>query len=115
MLLALFTSLTFVSASSAADYDYNDAPDAPDDNGGGFWSAAAAAAAAAASASNGNAAAVDPHFSRHVSRLRSTMFYVCQGSCLCGTVNNRGKVIYCYGDLVPRHGELFSGEGGDGT
>lgn len=40
------------------------------------------------------------------------MFYVCQGSCLCGTVNNRGKVIYCYGDLVPRHGELFA-EGGD--
>ena len=31
-----------------------------------------------------------------------------QGSCLCGTVNNRGKVIYCYGDLVPRHGEMFS-------
>ena len=36
----------------------------------------------------------------------------CQGSCLCGTVNNRGKVIYCYGDLVPRHGELFA-EGGE--
>ena len=34
-----------------------------------------------------------------------------QGSCLCGTVNNRGKVIYCYGDLVPRHGELFSESG----
>merc|ERR1719510_1251278 len=42
------------------------------------------------------------------------MFYVCQGSCLCGTVNNRGKVIYCYGDLVPRHGELFQ-EGSDGS
>ena len=37
-----------------------------------------------------------------------------QGSCLCGTVNNRGKVIYCYGDLVPRHSELFS-EGGGGA
>ena len=37
-----------------------------------------------------------------------------QGSCLCGTVNNRGKVIYCYGDLVPRHSELFS-EGGSGA
>ena len=47
-----------------------------------------------------------------VSSLRDTMFYVCQGSCLCGTVNNRGKVIYCYGDLVPRHGELFA-EGSD--
>ena len=23
-------------------------------------------------------------------------------------MNNRGKVIYCYGDLVPRHGEMFS-------
>ena len=34
-----------------------------------------------------------------------------QGSCLCGTVNNRGKVIYCYGDLVPRHSELFSESG----
>ena len=27
-------------------------------------------------------------------------------------MNNRGKVIYCYGDLVPRHGELFA-EGGE--
>lgn len=36
-----------------------------------------------------------------------------QGSCLCGTVNNRGKVIYCYGDLVPRQSEIFSeGQGG---
>lgn len=54
----------------------------------------------------------DPIFQNHVKNLRGTMFYVCQGSCLCGTVNNRGKVIYCYGDLVPRHGELFA-EGGD--
>ena len=46
-----------------------------------------------------------------MNNLRGTMFYVCQGSCLCGTVNNRGKVIYCYGDLVPRQGELFA----DGT
>jgi len=39
------------------------------------------------------------------------MFYVCQGSCLCGTANsNKGKVIYCYGDLVPRQGELFEGK-----
>ena len=59
---------------------------------------------------------VDPGFGQHVNSLRGTMFYVCQGSCLCGTVNNRGKVIYCYGDLVPRHGELFAeGEGGSGT
>jgi len=50
-------------------------------------------------------------FEQHVNSLRGTMFYVCQGSCLCGTVNNRGKVIYCYGDLVPRHGELFSETG----
>jgi len=50
----------------------------------------------------------DPGFHEHVNSLRDTMFYVCQGSCLCGTVNNRGKVIYCYGDLVPRHGELFA-------
>jgi len=50
-------------------------------------------------------------FEQHVNSLRGTMFYVCQGSCLCGTVNNRGKVIYCYGDLVPRHGELFSESG----
>lgn len=53
-------------------------------------------------------------FDQHVKNLRGTMFYVCQGSCLCGTVNNRGKVIYCYGDLVPRHGELFS-ENGDSS
>ena len=59
---------------------------------------------------------VDPGFGEHVNNLRGTMFYVCQGSCLCGTVNNRGKVIYCYGDLVPRHGELFAeGEGGSGS
>ncbi len=58
------------------------------------------------------APASDPAFERHVDSLRATMFYVCQGSCLCGTVNNRGKVIYCYGDLVPRHGELFA-EGGE--
>ena len=59
---------------------------------------------------------VDPGFGQHVNSLRGTMFYVCQGSCLCGTVNNRGKVIYCYGDLVPRHGELFAeGENGSGT
>ena len=50
----------------------------------------------------------EPAFGEHVNSLRGTMFYVCQGSCLCGTVNNRGKVIYCYGDLVPRHGELFA-------
>jgi len=50
-------------------------------------------------------------FQQHVNNLQGTMFYVCQGSCLCGTVNNRGKVIYCYGDLVPRHGELFSETG----
>lgn len=49
----------------------------------------------------------DPGFQEHVNSLKNTMFYVCQGSCLCGTVNNRGKVIYCYGDLVPRGGELF--------
>jgi len=55
---------------------------------------------------------VDPGFHEHVNSLRDTMFYVCQASCLCGTVNNRGKVIYCYGDLVPRHGELFA-EGAD--
>lgn len=36
------------------------------------------------------------------------MFYVCQGSCLCGTASNKGKVIYCYGDLAPRPGELFN-------
>ena len=52
--------------------------------------------------------AADPAFGEHVDEIRKTMFYVCQGSCLCGTVNNRGKVIYCYGDLVPRHGELFA-------
>ena len=89
--------------------------------------AAAAAIAAAKAAASPSAAAsggesdvgpsyisVDPGFGEHVNTLRGTMFYVCQGSCLCGTVNNRGKVIYCYGDLVPRHGELFA-EGADGT
>jgi hypothetical protein len=67
------------------------------------------------SGANSAASAVineDPGFQEHVNSLRDTMFYVCQGSCLCGTVNNRGKVIYCYGDLVPRHGELFA-EGGE--
>jgi len=76
-------------------------------------SAAAAAAAASYLTSQGVSAAdsYDPAFGDHVDNLRGTMFYVCQGSCLCGTVNNRGKVIYCYGDLVPRQGELFA-EGG---
>ena len=59
---------------------------------------------------------IDSKFGSHVNNLMHTMFYVCQGSCLCGTVNNRGKVIYCYGDLVPRHGELFQeGSNGSGT
>lgn len=57
---------------------------------------------------------IDPGFGDHVNNLRGTMFYVCQGSCLCGTVNNRGKVIYCYGDLVPRQGELFA-DGSEGS
>ena len=52
--------------------------------------------------------ATDPAFDEHVEEIRKTMFYICQSQCLCGTVNNRGKVIYCYGDLVPRHGELFA-------
>ena len=26
-----------------------------------------------------------------------------QGSCLCGSIKNSGKVIYCYGDLLPRN------------
>ena len=50
-----------------------------------------------------------PHFLSN--SLKNTMFYVCQGSCLCGTVNNRGKVIYCYGDLVPRGGDMVMGDG----
>jgi len=50
----------------------------------------------------------DPGFHEHVHSLRDTMFYVCQGNCLCGTVNNRGKVIYCYGDLVPRQGDMLA-------
>lgn len=53
-------------------------------------------------------------FEQHIKNLQGTMFYVCQGSCLCGTVHNKGKVIYCYGDLVPRQGELFS-ENDDST
>ena len=32
--------------------------------------------------------------------------YSVQNSCLCRTVNNRGKLLYCYSDLVP-------GEAGD--
>jgi len=50
-------------------------------------------------------------FGQHVNNLnslRGTMFYVCQGSCLCGTVNNRGKVIYCYGDIAPKQFDVFS-------
>merc|ERR1719189_2397706 len=38
------------------------------------------------------------------------MFYVCQGSCLCSNVNNSGKVIYCFGDLVPRNTKLVPEE-----
>lgn len=60
------------------------------------------------SSDRGGGSSTDPSFGDHVDQLRGTMFYVCQGSCLCGTVNNRGKVIYCYGDLVPRQGELFA-------
>ena len=73
-----------------------------------------AAAASRSASSSSTYINVDPGFGEHVNNLRGTMFYVCQGSCLCGTVNNRGKVIYCYGDLVPRHGELFA-EGADGS
>ena len=93
----------------------------------GKVAAAIASAAAVAYVDQGAAAAnphnvqtsgtyinIDPGFGEHVNNLRGTMFYVCQGSCLCGTVNNRGKVIYCYGDLVPRHGELFA-DGAEGS
>ena len=38
------------------------------------------------------------------------LFLHCQGNCLCSTVNNRGKVIYCYGDLVPRGDEILGAE-----
>ena len=33
-----------------------------------------------------------------------------QGSCLCSNVNNSGKVIYCFGDLVPRNTKLYPEE-----
>lgn len=58
----------------------------------------------------GSAVNEDPGFHEHVNSLRDTMFYVCQGNCLCSTVNNRGKVIYCYGDLVPRGDEILGAE-----
>jgi hypothetical protein len=32
-----------------------------------------------------------------------------QSSCLCRTVNNRAKVIYCFSDMVPMHGDKFEG------
>ena len=39
----------------------------------------------------------------------STMHFSFQGSCLCSSsVKNIGKVIYCYGDLLPRHNGLLS-------
>ena len=41
----------------------------------------------------------DPAFGDHVDNLRGTMFYVCQGSCLCGTVNNRGKVRSIFSNI----------------
>lgn len=37
------------------------------------------------------------------------MHYTFQGSCLCSSsVKNVGKVIYCYGDLLPRNNGLLS-------
>ena len=52
-----------------------------------------------------------------------SLFYICQvsviihnqvwyiilfqSSCLCRLVNNRGKVIYCFSDMVPMHGDKF--------
>ena len=37
------------------------------------------------------------------------MHFSFQGSCLCSSsVKNIGKVIYCYGDLLPRHNGLLS-------
>ena len=33
-----------------------------------------------------------------------------QGSCLCSQVQNSGKVIYCYGDLLPRHNSIIAPE-----
>merc|ERR1712037_266023 len=33
-----------------------------------------------------------------------TMFYICQGYCLCQSGETSG-VVYCYGDLVPRVGQ----------
>ena len=36
------------------------------------------------------------------SRLTAgSTFYICQNSCLCRTVNNRGKLLYCYSDTLP--------------
>ena len=36
-------------------------------------------------------------------------FYICQSSCLCRTVRGRGKVVYCWGDLLPLHGDRLVG------
>ena len=42
-----------------------------------------------------------PYLTPHTSHL------TLQSSCLCRTVNNRGKLIYCYSDLLPLHGDQY--------
>ena len=47
------------------------------------------------------------------SRLQAgSTFYICQNSCLCRTVNNRGKLLYCYSDSL-QTGEDTGLEDGD--
>ena len=38
---------------------------------------------------------------------RNLLKFYFQSSCLCRTVNNRAKVIYCFSDMVPMHGDKF--------
>ena len=47
--------------------------------------------------------------------IKMDSFIICyhnslQGSCLCSQVQNSGKVIYCYGDLLPRHNSIIAPE-----
>ncbi|XP_040567397.1 uncharacterized protein [Lepeophtheirus salmonis] len=52
----------------------------------------------------------DPAFSDQLKASKDTMFYICKGACLCGIVDNKGKVIYCYGEFFPRQGDIFQDE-----
>lgn len=46
----------------------------------------------------------------------STMFHICQGSCFCaGEGRSKGKVLYCFGEMVIERSNLREEEKGSGS